>query len=130
VDHLWNEPGHGLYISRLTVVEMMSVFARKVRERDISIDDFVSLRKRFLADLAKTKRLVGVRLLVAHFHEADRLLCTRGMVLGLRTLDALQLAVALDLQRRKHIERIVSSDKVLLNAAVLEGLNIFDPENP
>lgn len=44
--------------------------------------------------------------------------------------DALQLAVALDLRRKKVIDRVVSADKDLLAVAAVEGLNTFDPENP
>jgi predicted nucleic acid-binding protein len=130
IDQLWNNWGHALFISRLSVVEMTSVFARKVREGAISTADFDSLRKRFLADLTKSKRLVGVRMLVGHFQEAERLLRERGTVLRLRTLDALQLAVSLDLFRKKAVERVVSADKDLLTVAEAEGLAVFDPENP
>jgi hypothetical protein len=42
----------------------------------------------------------------------------------------LQLAVALDLHRKKAIERIVAADKDLFAVAALEGLAILDPENP
>ena len=48
----------------------------------------------------------------------------------LRTLDALQLAVAIDLQRKGAIDRVVSADKDLLAVAVAEGLGVLDPENP
>ena len=49
---------------------------------------------------------------------------------GARTLDALQLAVALDLHRKAAIDRVVSADRDLLAVAAVEGLSVFDPENP
>jgi hypothetical protein len=74
--------------------------------------------------------LIGARLLASHYHEADRLLRQHGIVRRLRTLDALQLAVALDLYRKKAIDRVISADKDLLAVAAVEGLGIFNPENP
>jgi len=130
VDRLWDDPGRGLFISRLSALEIVSVFAGKVRAGAIAVADFQALRRRFSADLTKTKRLVGTRLLVAHYQEAERLLREHGLTRRLRTLDALQLAVALDLHRKTAIDRMVSADKDLLAAAALEGLGTFDPEEP
>jgi hypothetical protein len=115
-------------ISRLTALEIISVFAGKVRARAIAAAEFDVLRRRFWADLAKTKRLRGTRLLVAHYQDAERLLRQHGPVRRLRTLDALQLAVAVDLHRKKAIDRVVSADRDLLAVASVEGLNIFNPE--
>ena len=130
IDQLWNDSSRGLFISRLAALEMVSVFAGKVRADVISADDFDALRKRFAADLSKTKRLTSVRLLVAHFQEAERLLRAHGLQNRLRTLDALQLAVALDLHRRQAIDRLVAADRELLAVAAQEGLAILDPEKP
>jgi predicted nucleic acid-binding protein len=69
-------------------------------------------------------------LLVPHYQEAERLLRTHGIVRRLRTLDALQLAVAKDLHAKKAIDRIVAADRDLLAIAALEGIGTLDPENP
>ena len=130
VDRLWNDPANNLFISRLSALEIISVFASKVRAGTISIADFDNLRRRFLADLTKTKRLLGTRLLVAHYQEAERLLRVHGTTRRLRTLDALQIAVALDLHRKSAIQRIVAADKDLLAVAALEGLGVLNPEHP
>ena len=130
IDHLWNDPGRGLFVSRLAALEIVSAFAGKVRAGVISLADFDTLRRRFSSDLSKKKRPLGTRILVAHFQEAERLLRQHGPSQRLRTLDALQLAVALDLQRRKAVDRFVSADQDLLAVAAREGLEIFDPENP
>src|SRR5437667_272361 len=91
--------------------------------------DVDALGRRFWADLTKTKRLTGVRLLVAHYQEAERLLRQHGPARRLRTLDALQLAVAIELRRKNAIERLVSADRELLAVAAAEGLTVLDPEN-
>lgn len=130
IDLLWNNPAHGLFISRLSVLEMASVFAGKVRGGLITAADLGVLRRRLAADLTKTKRIMGARILVAHFKEAERLLRQHGLVRRLRTLDALQLAVALDLHGKSLINRFVSADHDLLAVATLEGLRVLDPENP
>ena len=45
-----------------------------------------------------------------HFQSARKLLVLYGVAEGLRTLDALQLAVALDLQRAGQISVLVAAD--------------------
>ena len=130
IDLLWSDPGRDLFVSRLSVLEIVSTFAGKVRAGVISLADFDILRRRFSSDLTKIKRPLATRILAAHYQEAERLLRQHGPSRRLRTLDALQLAVALDLSRKKAIDRIVAADKDLLAVAALEGLAIFDPEAP
>jgi predicted nucleic acid-binding protein len=130
VDRLWGDPDRDLFVSRLSILEIVSVFAAKVRAGAISVADFEALRRRFSADLTKAKRLTGTRLLVAHYQEAERLLRQHGPLQRLRTLDALQLAVALDLHRKQAIGRVVSADKDLLAVAAVEGMTVLDPEYP
>lgn len=129
VDHQWADVRRDLYVSRIGVVEAISVFAGKVRGGELPASAFAVLRKRFLNDVGGGRPKLA-RLLVAHFKEADRLIGQHGLARRLRTLDALQLAVALDLQRRGMIDQVVSSDKHLLSVAVAEGLPVFDPEHP
>jgi hypothetical protein len=45
-------------------------------------------------------------------------------------LDAIQLAVALDLRRRGMLDELVTADRVLLTVAPLEGLPVSNPEVP
>jgi uncharacterized protein len=130
IDRLWNDPGRELFVSRLAALEIVSAFAGKVRAGVISVTDFDLLRRRFASDLSKKKRPQGIRMLVAHFQEAERLLRHHGPIRRLRTLDALQLAVALDLQQKNVVVLFVSVDRDLLSVADLEGLVTLDPENP
>jgi uncharacterized protein len=116
VDRLWSDPGAKLFLSRLSVVESVSVFAKKVRSGIISATDFGLLRRRFFADVRKRRPAI-VRLLVRHFQEADQLLQQHGLRHNLNTLDALQLAVAVDLRRRGMLDELVTADRVLLAVA-------------
>lgn len=129
VDRQWADPAWELYISRIGVVEAISVFASKVRTGELSSSAFAVLRKRFLSDVGGGRPKL-VRLLVRHFKEADRLIGQHGLTRHIRTLDALQLAVALELKHSGLIDQLVSSDKQLLSVAAAEGIPVFDPENP
>ena len=129
VDLLWNDPGSSLFISRLGVVEAVSVFAGKVRTGELSSTAFAVVRKRFLSDVGNMRPKL-VRILVKHFKNAESLLRKHGLARRLRTLDALQLAVAMDLQGRGMVDRLVSADRQLLSVAVAEGIRVLDPENP
>src|SRR5687767_13456131 len=84
VDRLWADSTAGLFISRLGVVEAVSVFAKNVRSGQISAADFALVRQRFFADLRR-RRPVVVQVLVSHFQEADRLLQQYGLTRGLYT---------------------------------------------
>jgi hypothetical protein len=55
VDLLWATPTARLFISRLGLVEAVSVFAKKVRSGAITTGDFALLRRRFFADLRRRR---------------------------------------------------------------------------
>lgn len=129
VDRLLQEPGSRQFISRLTVIEVQSVFAGKVRTGIITEADFQLLRRRFLTDVTRRQFHV-VRMTGLHFQEAERLLRRHGTSRSLRTLDALQLSVALDLRNRGMLDHFVCADKNLCAVAGLEGLSVINPEQP
>ncbi len=129
VDALLAVPGAAQYVSRLSVVEFHSVFAKKVRTGVLPAGSFDTLTGRFRKDVA-AKRLQVVRLLVAHFKTAERLIRRIGPGQNLRTLDALQLAVALGLNRPGRPVTFVCADLALSAAAVAEGLTVINPEVP
>jgi hypothetical protein len=64
-----------------------------------------------------------------HYREAERLIVAYRRR-RFRTLDALQLAVALDLRRRDMIEYFVCADTRLCETAQEEGLLILNPVQP
>ena len=131
VDTLLQAPGSPQVMSRLGVTETFSVFAGKVRAGLITQAEFDKLCRRFLAD-TRGKVLSVARLLVAHHKEAERLLRSYGPRPGdgIRTLDALQLAVALDLRSKGIIDTVVAADARLLAVARSEGFSAVDPEQP
>jgi predicted nucleic acid-binding protein len=117
-----------LYISRLAVVEVPSAFAGKVRAGQLTIDDMALLRTRFKSDL-RDKVLRTVAMKAGHFRDADRLIHLYGVNSRLRTLDAVQLAVALDLKERGFAEVFVCADKALCQVAESTGFSVLNLEN-
>jgi uncharacterized protein len=123
VDALLAVAGVRQLISRLSVVEFHSVFARKVRVGEITQADFQRLTRRFRGDVA-AKRLRVIRLTAAHFQSAERLIRRIGLTLSLRTLDSLQLAVAMSLNEPGRPVEFVCADQALCAIAKAEGLSV------
>ena len=66
----------------------------------------------------------------ADFDHAQQLLVRHGLVHSLRTLDALQLAVALGCSAPGPLDAFVCADTNLLHVAAAEGLTVLNPEVP
>jgi hypothetical protein len=66
-------------------------------------------------------------LTAAHFQSAERLIRRIGLTKNLRTLDALQLAVAIDLNESGEPIEFVCADDSLCGLAVAEGLSVVNP---
>ena len=62
-----------------------------------------------------------------HFQSAEELIRTHAVDYALRTLDAMQLSIALDLHHRGAASDLVASDKNLCKVATLEGLSVINP---
>ena len=110
---------HGpVEISSLTAVEMRSLLAR--RQRDGSIDAVTAGRAfaTFEADVFHG-HLVRHPVEDSHLFGASNLIA-RYPDLPLRTLDALQLAIALDLQ----VHTIATADRVMADASEVIGLSV------
>jgi len=91
--------------------------------------DFQLLRLQFANDIAR--RLLRVtRITDWHYQKAEQLIRRHGLTRRLRTLDALQLSVALDLRQRGLLDYFVCADKSLCTVANEAGLPIIDPEQP
>lgn len=129
VDALLAAPGVRSIVSRLTAVEFHSALAKMVRTGHLTVVDFRRLTRRFRGDVSAC-RLHPVRLLVSHFHAAERLVRRIGLTQNLRTLDALQLAVAIDLNDPARPVTFVCADSPLCAVAAAEGLTVINPEIP
>src|SRR4029077_3371299 len=103
--------------------------AKKVRTGVLSLSDFQLLCRRFRADV-RQRKLKVVRITSPHFQAAEQLLRRLAPTQNLRTLDALQLAVALDLKGRGLVSRFISADQGLCALATTEGLTVVNPEVP
>ena len=126
VQTIFRESNRRIIISRLTVAEMHSVFARRVRMGDLTAADAGALRTRLLNDIATTA-LTVLAVTDRHYAETERLLMQYGNTKRLRTLDAMQLAVALDVHRVVALDSIVAADNALCEVAAEEGLATENP---
>jgi predicted nucleic acid-binding protein len=129
VDRILAEPGSQYLISRLTIVEIESVFTLKARVGEIDQQAVLIARRRLEADLGR-RRLLVAAVNDEHFRGARQLLFKHGAVEALRTLDALQLSVALGLKRAELVTVFVAADQKLCRVATLEGFAVTNPEQP
>ena len=129
MDRILEQVGSRSLISHLSIVELESVLAIKTRTGEIDQPALKVARRRFRADLAR-QRLVVAPVHEGHFQSARKLLVQYGVGEGLRTLDALQLAIALDLQHLGHIAALVAADQRLCRVAPLAGCTAINPEEP
>ena len=123
------KPGSQYLISRLTIVELESVFALKARAGEIDQKAVLIARRRLEADLGHSRLLVAA-VNDDNFRGARQLLFKHGAVEALRTLDALQLSVALGLKRAEFVTVFVAADQKLCRVATLEGFPVTNPEQP
>lgn len=126
VERILREPGSIHYLSRLAAVEIQSVFALKVRTHEITPQDLQQLQKHIATDFA-ARRFPVVRMLQRHFQEAERLLKKHAPSKALRTLDAIQLAVALSLSGEGRMDHFVCADDKLCRVAEDEGISVINP---
>jgi hypothetical protein len=129
VDAFLAESGARHFLSAIGVVEPFSVLARLVRTGLVGVPDFHLFRGRFLADVASGQWQVAP-VVQAQFHRALQLLVHHGLGRSLRTLDALQLAVALTLHSSVPLAAFVCGDANLCHVAAAEGLVVVNPEVP
>ena len=120
------EPGSQFLVSSLTVVEFQSVFAQKIRGGMLTAAEFQVVRRKFGGDV-RAKRLVVKGLLRRHQRMAEKLIVTHAPTKRLRTLDALQLAIALELKADGSIDAFVVADQHLGEIAGMEGLPVINP---
>jgi predicted nucleic acid-binding protein len=130
VDRIFEHIGSRSLISHLSIVEFESVLAIKTRTGEIDRQALEIIRRRFRADLAQQRLLVAPSVHDRHFHLARKLLLQYGISEGLRTLDALQLAIAIDLRDIGRIEVFVAADQRLCRIASMAGCAAVNRQKP
>lgn len=122
---LFSSPHFSAKISALGVLEAQSAFAMKARSGKLALIGAELLKARFMLDvsagLIETFTVTG-----HHFIEAGRLLDRFGLSYRLRSLDALQLAVADDLRSQRLVDFVVAADSVLLEVGALMGMRVIN----
>ena len=126
VSGIFGEPDRRIRISSLGFLEIQSAFAMKVRSGVLSREAAGLQRARYLLDVAAGEIEV-YKLTDAHVAIAQRLIGQYSFSIRLRTLDALQLAVALDLSDQAQLDSFVAADAPLATVAAAEGLNVINP---
>ena len=122
VDALPAGPGPH-FAARLGVVELHAAFAKNVRMGKLSDAGFAANLQRLRSDLV-ARRIGVVQMARGHHATADRLIDAVGLRHNLRSLDALQLAVALRLRAVHPGLVFVSADQALLATAAGQGLAV------
>jgi len=98
-----------------------------VRTDDLFLDDFLLAQKSLYSGL-RVRKFRTISLVRSHQHQAVRLIKSYGPTQNLRTLDALQLAVALDLNNHTPLDHFVCADIPFCQIAMQEGLSVLNPE--
>jgi hypothetical protein len=100
-----------------------------VRIGEINVATFHTVRRRFFADIA-ANNLHIVMLTNKHGRSAVKLLVKHAPKRALRTLDALQLVIAIYLKSQKSLDYFVCADDKLGKIAKLEKIAFLNPELP
>ncbi len=121
VETLMMDSGNRLIVSRLALVEIHSVFARLVREKILTAADYRNLSMLIEADVA-CGLLTVMAMSGRRAENAVEFLGSHGLLVNVRTLDAIHLVSALALQSRRPTSVFVAADKKLISAASVCGL--------
>lgn len=120
--------GNSIFVANITGVEVVSAIARRVRGGKLSATDAVSAISTLESDLTAEYLLTDISfaLVKSAMNLANKH--------GLRGYDAIQLAVALNVNQNNLAFNFpsivfVSADNDLNNAALAEGLAVENPNN-
>jgi len=122
VDALLGDAENVIVLGNIAITEMYSALSKKLRTREISSQSFLDAVYRFEKDISENRY---------RFLEVDNDIITASKTLilahpGLRTCDALHLALALELSELQPT--VVTSDAVLFETCHAEGLKVINPE--
>lgn len=123
---LVDDPNNCAFVSWLTLVEFHSALMRRVRTGEITEADFKRVRRNLYAHL-RLGRFRIVLWSIGQVENAILLLLRYGNRFPLRALDALQLAVALDMKAQGILDFFVCADETLCEVAEKEGISVINP---
>jgi PIN domain nuclease of toxin-antitoxin system len=129
VERILSEKDTLCFIARLTLVEVQRALARRLRTREISAQELDELRRGFYEDLLR-RRFRVKELTSVHYRSAVRLVrqyAPQRTVPLLRSPDALQLAVALNVRQQHGLDYFVAADGDLCKVAEAEQLRVINP---
>jgi len=108
---------------------MESVFTIKVRTGEIGEAQAEVAKRSFRADLSQGRLVLGPLVSESQFQRARALLAKFAVAEGLRTLDAIQLAVGLELKDSDQTTILVAADQTLCRVAQRAGCPAVNPED-
>lgn len=120
IDKIFTEDDRAIVISSISITELVSALNRKKEDKIISREDLEIALSKFFHDAIKD--FLILELDGEHIKSSIMLVLKR----NIRTLDSLQLAVALGLKELKVT--FVCADKKLVSVAEKEGLQTMNPE--
>lgn len=107
-----------IYIAEITKIEFSSVVWKKCRKKEIDVKIAQTVIDKFDVDSEKFNTIEDN----TELKKSARALIGKHWQKGLRTLDSIQLASALT--KKASIDFMFTSDKLLSEIAVLEGVKI------
>jgi predicted nucleic acid-binding protein len=126
IDELVADTSSRRFISQLGAAEIISALAIKVRVGEIGDAQLLVARKQLFNEIGK-QQVEVVRVLSKHYRAAQQLLLKHAVAKRLRTADAIQLAIAIEISQSRNVEFFVCADRVLCDVARSEGLATIDP---
>jgi predicted nucleic acid-binding protein len=116
-------------VSRLSLVEIESVFVKKVLTGELDHAGLLMSRRRLQADISHSRIEIGSPIDNRHYRSARQLLIAYGATHGLRTLDSIQLEIALELHKLGEISAFVTADRRLKQISDASGCPALDPSS-
>jgi len=115
-------------LSDISIIEVHSAFARRVRMGEITPEDFQAAKAELAADIGSG------RLSVEAFGELDKAEAARlveryGLSQELRTLDAMHVAV-MKRVGTSRLQAVYCADRALCAVLTAEGFTVVNPEAP
>ena len=127
VDRAFDHPDTSRVITDIAIIEFHSAFARRMRMGQCDADEFEGARSELAADIT-AGHLHVERLTDADKSEASYLIEQYGPSQGLRTLDAMQLAVMKRLGA-ENLRTVYCADRALIAILEEEGFTVVNPED-